>query len=414
MTFAGRIEKLLCALERETFQHLQLRYPLFLASPEYVLLLAQERNSESKKVNAYRSFNSFLEFVKKNNNKSFLHGISICGECSFDFTKHDPDFKEVLFDKLFVYHGYDLKYLNERDKNKNKILNENRYKNENNIKSSSDSQRTDTNQTIIVEDSSSDSATARTVPTALGLGLTSLKGIFGSYEIEEEESLESLSNDGDNEEDDDHDDNEDEDEDEDEEDEEEEDQIEIGIKIGIKNEKKENKGNVEYLSNLYPCLSKNLYPFTLSCPVKLPPMKSDSFSTADSSIQSYSSKKDFDMNENNEKNQFTKKNLHVDRDYRDNNNRKVKNRKAADGTNSRRKVHDNDDKRELGKESKKATKKEDDREEENDGYTHLPFMVDCLSPRTCVQLAMLLCTDTYVQLIDLCICICVHIIIMSD
>ena len=37
-----------------------------------------------------------------------------------------------------------------------------------------------------------------------------------------------------------------------------------------------------------------------------------------------------------------------------------------------------------------------ERLQNEEALLHLPLTVDCLSPRTCVQLAMLLCCDTYV------------------
>jgi hypothetical protein len=74
ITIAYKIEKLLCAIERETFQHLQLLYPLFVASPEYVFLVAQIEAEESKNVRMYRSMNKFLSEVKEKRIISFING----------------------------------------------------------------------------------------------------------------------------------------------------------------------------------------------------------------------------------------------------------------------------------------------------------------------------------------------------
>ena len=105
MTFANRLEKILQELERETFQHLQLRFPHFLASPEYVFLVAQEKADESKKVRSYRSYQTFIEFVKDNNESPFLHGLSVDDISHFDFSAHEGDLKETLRGKLFIHHG---------------------------------------------------------------------------------------------------------------------------------------------------------------------------------------------------------------------------------------------------------------------------------------------------------------------
>lgn len=105
MTFANRLEKILQELERETFQHLQLRFPHFLASPEYVFLVAQEKAEESKKVRSYRSFQTFIDFVKNNNESPFLSGFSLDEVSYFDFNAHEEDLEESLKGKLFVHHG---------------------------------------------------------------------------------------------------------------------------------------------------------------------------------------------------------------------------------------------------------------------------------------------------------------------
>ena len=105
MTFANRLEKILQELERETFQHLQLRFPHFLASPEYVFLVAQEKADESKKVRSYRSFQTFIDFVKDNNESPFLNGFSVDEISHFDFSAHGSDLKEFLKGKLFIHHG---------------------------------------------------------------------------------------------------------------------------------------------------------------------------------------------------------------------------------------------------------------------------------------------------------------------
>lgn len=105
MTFANRLEKILQELERETFQHLQLRFPHFLASPEYVFLVAQEKADESKKVRSYRSFQTFIDFVKDNNESPFLSGFSVDEISHFDFSAHGGDLKEFLKGKLFIHHG---------------------------------------------------------------------------------------------------------------------------------------------------------------------------------------------------------------------------------------------------------------------------------------------------------------------
>jgi hypothetical protein len=105
MTFAGRLEKLLCEVERETFQHLQLRFPLFLASPEYVYLVAQEKAEESKKVKSFRSFNAFLDYVKENNESPFLDGRSVDEVSEYTFTPQEPELKAFVKGKVFVYHG---------------------------------------------------------------------------------------------------------------------------------------------------------------------------------------------------------------------------------------------------------------------------------------------------------------------
>ena len=105
MTFAGRLEKLLCEVERETFQHLQLRFPLFLASPEYVYLVAQEKAEESKKVRSFRSFNSFLDYVKENNESPFLDGRSVDEVLEYKFGPQEPDLRAFVKGKVFVYHG---------------------------------------------------------------------------------------------------------------------------------------------------------------------------------------------------------------------------------------------------------------------------------------------------------------------
>lgn len=111
MTFAGRLEKLLCEVERETFQHLQLRFPLFLASPEYVFLVAQEKAQESSKVRSFRGFNAFLDFVKHNNEAPFIDGVCVeeGGEGHvFDFGAHDECVKALVQGKVFVHHGEDF------------------------------------------------------------------------------------------------------------------------------------------------------------------------------------------------------------------------------------------------------------------------------------------------------------------
>jgi hypothetical protein len=105
MTFANRLEKILQELERETFQHLQLRFPHFLASPEYVFLVAQEKAEESKKVRSYRSFQTFIDFVKNNNESPFLSGFSLDEVSYFDFNAHEEDLEESLKGKLFIHHG---------------------------------------------------------------------------------------------------------------------------------------------------------------------------------------------------------------------------------------------------------------------------------------------------------------------
>jgi hypothetical protein len=105
MTFANRLEKILQELERETFQHLQLRFPHFLASPEYVFLVAQEKAEESKKVRSYRSFQTFIDFVKDNNESPFLSGSSLDEVSYFDFNAHEEDLEESLKGKLFIHHG---------------------------------------------------------------------------------------------------------------------------------------------------------------------------------------------------------------------------------------------------------------------------------------------------------------------
>jgi hypothetical protein len=74
ITIAYKIEKILCAIERETFQHLQLLYPLFVASPEYAFLVAQIEAEESKNVRMYRSMNKFLSEVKERKIISFING----------------------------------------------------------------------------------------------------------------------------------------------------------------------------------------------------------------------------------------------------------------------------------------------------------------------------------------------------
>ena len=105
MTFANRLEKILQELERETFQHLQLRFPHFLASPEYVFLVAQEKAEDSKKVRSYRSFQTFIDFVKNNNESPFLSGFSLDEVSYFDFNAHEEDLEESLKGKLFIHHG---------------------------------------------------------------------------------------------------------------------------------------------------------------------------------------------------------------------------------------------------------------------------------------------------------------------
>jgi hypothetical protein len=105
MTFANRLEKILQELERETFQHLQLRFPHFLASPEYVFLVAQEKAEESKKVRSYRSYQTFIDFVKNNNESPFLSGFSLDEVSYFDFSAHEEDLGESLKGKLFIHHG---------------------------------------------------------------------------------------------------------------------------------------------------------------------------------------------------------------------------------------------------------------------------------------------------------------------
>lgn len=59
---AGRLLRLLRNVERETFQYLQLRYPYFLESTEFALLVANIKADESLAVQRYETM---LEFLKK-------------------------------------------------------------------------------------------------------------------------------------------------------------------------------------------------------------------------------------------------------------------------------------------------------------------------------------------------------------
>ena len=129
MNSAGRIEKILRNVERETFQYLQMRYPLFLQSPEYVLLLAQERTYDSKKVQAYQQLNLFLDFVRENNEFPYFNGIPIRGNenLNFDFSSHSDDLVGLLQNKVFVSHGKNSKEIKEEME---KEIEMNRYNNE--------------------------------------------------------------------------------------------------------------------------------------------------------------------------------------------------------------------------------------------------------------------------------------------
>ena len=382
MTFAGRIEKLLCSLERETFQHLQLRYPLFLASPEYVLLLAQEKTLESKKVHAYRSFNSFLEFVKKNNEGSFLHGMPTSGGATFDFSKYDSDLKDLLLDKIFVFHGNYSKYL--INKNKSKSKNNNDNKNDNKNKSRRSSQNFSENQNDINE-VSAEPFTERVIPNSLGI--TSLKGIFGTYEIEDEGTLASTTYD--------------------EEEEEEKDDGEEDDEINMK------RTDMESLSDLYPCLAKKLVsPLPLpSCALNDVSRSRRNTHSARSSIiiednlptvMSSFNNDDFNTNQIGEFDKSVSMSSNFDKGSNKSN---IKNSSTTSsrGGKARSRRNSNDDihvnthekilKNVLGEKSMDEKISE---EEEKNACKHLPFMLDSLSPRTCVQLAMLLCTNKYV------------------
>ena len=386
MTFAGRIEKLLCSLERETFQHLQLRYPLFLASPEYVLLLAQEKTLESKKVNAYRSFNSFLEFVKKNNEGSFLHGMPTSGGASFDFSKYDSGLKDLLLNKMFVFHGNHSKYLINKNKNKSKSKNgrdNNDIKNNDKNKSRRSSQNFGENQNdsneVIAEP-----FPERVIPNSLGI--TSLKGIFGTYEIEDEGTLASTTYD------------------EEEEEEEEKDDGEEDDEINMK------RTDMESLSDLYPCLAKKLLsPLPLpSCAVNEIARSRRNTHSARSSIiiedilptvMSSFNNDDFNTNQIGEFDKSVSMSTNFDKGS---NKSYIKNSssrggKARSRRNSSDDIHANTHEKILKNvvEEKSLDEKISEEEEKN-ACKHLPFMLDSLSPRTCVQLAMLLCTNKYV------------------
>ena len=104
MTFAGRLEKLLSEVERETFQYLQLRFPHFLNSPEYVFLVAQEKAEESKKVKIFRSMNNFLDFVKENNESPVMNGKSLNEMSVFNFETQEPELKQSVHGKVYVHH----------------------------------------------------------------------------------------------------------------------------------------------------------------------------------------------------------------------------------------------------------------------------------------------------------------------
>ena len=384
MTFAGRIEKLLCSLERETFQHLQLRYPLFLASPEYVLLLAQEKTLESKKVNAYRSYNSFLEFVKKYNEGSFLHGIPTSGGTTFDFSKHDSGLKDLLLNKLFVFHGNYSKDLINKNKKKNKSSNKNNdNKNNNKSKSRRSSQNFSENQ-MSNNEVKADPFTERVIPNSLGI--TSLKGIFGSYEIEEEGTPASKIYD--------------------EEEEEEKDDVEEDDDINM------NRKDMECLSDLYPCLAKKI---SLSMSSRAANEMALSQQNTHSARSSINTEENFPTvissfnNDNINSNQIGgidksySVSSNIDKGSGKNNIRSnsigSKGGKGRSRRNSNDDMNGNFDEKILKKDiEEKSSDEKKAEEEENKACKHLPFMIDSLSPRTCVQLAMLLCTNKYVQL----------------
>ena len=75
MPYAGRLEKLLRAVERETFQHLQQKYSQFLASPEYVLMVARARAQESTTVCTFRKMGNFMTDALQTPNSLFVGSL---------------------------------------------------------------------------------------------------------------------------------------------------------------------------------------------------------------------------------------------------------------------------------------------------------------------------------------------------
>ena len=173
-----------------------------------------------------------------------------------------------------------------------------------------------------------------------------------------------------------------------------------------------NRKDMECLSDLYPCLAKKLSLSMSSRAANEMVLSQQNTHSARSSINTeenfptvISSFNNDNINSNQiggiDKSYSVSSN--IDKGSGKNNIRSnsigSKGGKGRSRRNSNDDMNGNFDEKILKKDiEEKSSDEKKAEEEENKACKLLPFMIDSLSPRTCVQLAMLLCTNKYVQL----------------